>query len=189
MQTLHITSVLSVAAVELDGKIPRGEASKIAESLGISAPFLSKLRGGKILPNDAIRAKIAERFPEVAEGLWDVPHGLLAAVPQGPPPEPTPELALTTAEWLANELQTAQRAFVTLPDGAAKIRMAGQLADIILSLGKLTGAGSALTPRQIQQSAAWLQMQRVISDALIPYPDAAKAVSDSLKALGHEVTI
>jgi hypothetical protein len=175
--------------VELDKAIPRGEAFKIAESLGISAPTFSKIRKGQIAPTAAQAAKIAERFPECARGLWDVPYAMLQDAPAAVAGLATPELAMSSADLLAGELLQMQQAMLTMADVPARVTLALKIGEMVVMLGKLTGAGSALTARQIQQSAAWLQIQRVIVEALSPWPEALRAVEESLRALGREVTI
>jgi hypothetical protein len=132
----------------------------------------------------AIATQLKKPVPPV---WWDEPipesaAALIAAVPVQPA---TPELVASEADELLAQIRTVRARLVNDPLGDPNIqaRQLAQLAAAASQLGKLTAVGLVLSERQILSSPNWTRIEDAIVSALSPWPDAMRAVADSLNQL------
>jgi hypothetical protein len=176
----------SRGAVEF-GAMPGTQVEK-ARRWGVSPQLISKWQRGESLPHDLHRERISDGGGPEPEA-WDEPF----EVPPPPPPEddgeqlaaPTAEDTAGVAAGLLAEIRKLQRELAA--GGAAgltidqRVRLVDSLAGAADKLGKHTGV--KLTTRQILASPLWAEVRDAIVSSLEPWPEAMRAVADSLEKL------
>jgi hypothetical protein len=82
--------------------------------------------------------------------------------------------------WLA-ELEDFRAEIPSLArDSRARAAMLANAAKTLHVLGKLTGVGLSISPRQILDSPNWGVIETAIITALKPWPEALRAVAKAL---------
>jgi hypothetical protein len=167
--------------------MPGGVLAK-AERFKVSKSSISNWQRGEGAPPDPVRERIFEAGgPE--PGAWDevwAPPAAETQLPEDEPAEATAEDTARVAVGLLVEIRKLQRELAS-PGATAdmtidqRVRMVDALASAADKLGKHTGI--KLTTRQILASPLWAEVLSAVTLALEPYPDAMRAVADSLDNL------
>lgn len=167
-----------------------------ATALNTSQANVSRWRAGLLRPGPAVRQRI-HAVGGPAPEAWDQPVG--AAPPpksrkakQAPPPPTKPNkrksrkatAAAVIAEadlWLA-ELEDFRSDIPSLGrDARARAALLANAAKTLHVLGKLTGVGLSISPRQILDSPNWRLIEGAIIEALKPFgPEPLRALAKAL---------
>lgn len=94
----------------------------------------------------------------------------------------TPAAVASEADGLLADVQRLRK-WVSEQEGgdtAEQIRHLGELSRMLTALSKLRGV--LMSERQILESPHWLTLEARIIDALSPWPDALRAMADTLDA-------
>lgn len=162
-----------------------GTRSEQAERFGVSKVTLLRWMSGDT-PAAAMRLRIRTLGGPLPEA-WDE---ILPTAPSEPPPRgELPALVPATAEAtrdLATRLhRLAEQEIRSLEEGggeeppAKRLGRIASAADIVVQLGKLTGA-AGIDERRIVASPAWARLWDRMCNALEPWPDAMRACADAL---------
>lgn len=169
-----------------------------AQLLGTSQANVSRWRAGLLRPGAAVRQRIHAAGGPPADA-WDVSVGTQpppkrqAKQAAAPPPPRTKKpkrkpggatAAAVIAEadlWLA-ELEDFRAEIPTLArDARARAAMLANAAKTLHVLGKLTGVGLSISPRQILDSPNWRLIETAIIEALKPFgAEPLRAVAKAL---------
>jgi hypothetical protein len=165
--------------------MPGSDAEK-AVRYGVTLPTISRWGNGTRTPaDDAIKKQIeADGGPLVCE--WDELPAKVAARPAPPPPaagaDATPDAVTAEANRLLAMVRQANSDAATEDDIVRRVAAFASCATVMQRLGRLVGAGHAVTERQILDSPH----MRIISDRIItalePWPDALAAVAAALES-------
>jgi hypothetical protein len=109
----------------------------------------------------------------------------IAATPQAG--SATPEAVVTLAdEELARVREFARQLDAEPLPVRERVMLHSKLSDMIVSLGKLTGA-SITNERQVVMSPPFSILMREIAEALAPWPEAARALAAWLQSRRGDV--
>lgn len=168
-----------------------GRPSQVALKLSTTLPNISKWAGGRQKPlgpmRELIKATWPDEAPEPAE--WDIP--LVAEESEEDESEPpeipleraTPQAVEGEADELLKMLRQARLEAATKTDVGERLQLIAQSAQAMLALGKISGAGLNLTEAKILASPQWRNIEAMLTLALEPWPEAMRAVADTLKRL------
>jgi transcriptional regulator with XRE-family HTH domain len=168
-------------------RMPGGVLAK-AERYGVGKSTISNWQRGESTPDGAKRERIFEAGgpdPSAWDEVWAPPAGD-TQLPEDEPTEATAEDTAGVAAGLLVEIRKLQRELAA-PGATAdmsiaeRVRMVDALAGAADKLGKHTGI--KLTTRQILASPLWGEVMTALTQALKPWPDAMRAVADSLDTL------
>lgn len=171
-----------------------------AALLSTSEANVSRWRAGKFKPGAAVRQLIAANGGPAPDAWDESPTAAPLATParpsrptkaKPPPPKPrrkprkaTASAVITEADhWLA-ELEAFRAELPSLvSDARSRANLIANAAKTLHVLGKLTGVGLSISPRQILDSPNWRLIEARIIEALKPFgPEPLRAVG---KALDH----
>lgn len=138
-------------------------------------------------PRRDMRERIVAAWPESAPrvGEWD---DLLEPEPvRARESEPEPDLEPATAEhtvaeaseWL-REVRRLRRDLALISEPQERARAMRDASGMLTSLGRITGASLSVSRRQILESPHWREIMGVITVALEPWPEAARAIQVAL---------
>jgi predicted nucleic acid-binding Zn ribbon protein len=156
-----------------------------ASLLGVTTASASRWKAGLVRPSAKLRQLIhANGGPDPK--TWDQVVG--AAAPTKRKLKTKKKRVKATAAavideadlWLA-ELQDFRNELPTLvSDAKGRASLLANVAKTLLVLGKITGVGLNISPRQILDSPNWRLIEAKIIQALRPWPDALRAVAKAL---------
>lgn len=173
----------------LELKITLGALAACCE---VSRAAAQSWRDGVKKPDTQNRSRIARRWPELEEHLWDMRPA--SAAEAAPPPRSPPSVE-SSADEVDKDVKTLARDHLAhvrrLREDAAAGGKAGEhikLLDLerktIMDLAKFSGELTAADENKLTDTARWKQIRQRIAETLSPYPDAARAVVAALQELG-----
>lgn len=163
--------------------MPGNDAEK-AIWFGVTLPTISRWGNGSRAPTaeSGKRELIAGKPGGPLPCEWDEAAPVVATPPR---PDFTAVATPTTVQADANRLLAlVQAAMLEAEQEADVSRRAGilaNLANIVRQLGRVVGAGHAVTVRQILESPHWRLINEKIVAALEPWPDALIAVASAIE--------
>lgn len=170
--------------------MPGGVLEK-ARRWGVSKSLISNWQRGESVPHSELRDRIYEAGGPTPEA-WDEAYVEPAAAFDAPTADeqaPEPASADVVAEAAAVQLRAIRQLQRELgaPGGMAdmrpdeKVRLQLQVSDAIGKLSAFTGV--KLTHRMILASPLWAEVRDAITVALEPWPDAMRAVAETLEKM------
>ena len=166
-----------------------GDPVSVGDRFGVAERTVMSWRTGTRSPADDKRRAIhAAGGP--APSAWDEPADLGAGAVFGLTAAPvagsaTPEAVVT----LADEELARVREFASALEREAlpvrdRVMLHAKLSDMIIGLGKLTGA-SIVNERQVVMSPVFGNLMREAAQALAPWPEACRALAAWLQGRGR----
>lgn len=163
-----------------------GTQVELAQKFGVGRRTWIRWCNGESTPGAKERARVHEEGGPPPEA-WDelLPEGAPAPRPRSEPPGPLePASAEATRELAAQLHRMAQEQIRALQDAGAEdpklLSKMSSLADIVVQLGKLTGA-AGIDEKRIVASPAWGRVWDRMCAALAPWPDAVAACAAALE--------
>lgn len=162
-----------------------GTQVELAQKFGVGRRTWIRWCQGESTPGAKERARVhAEGGPPPE--AWDelLPEGAPAPRPPRDPSEPLEPASAEAIRELAAQLhRMAKKQLEALQDSGTEdpklLAKMSSLADIVVQLGKLTGA-AGIDERRIVASPAWARLWDRMCNALEPWPDAMRAAADAL---------
>lgn len=170
--------------------MPGSDAEK-ALRYSVTLPTISRWGNGTRTPaDDAIKRQIeADGGPLVCE--WDEMPAVVATRPAPPAAassDATPDAVTAEANRLLTMVRQANDDANTEDDIVRRVAAFASCATIMQRLGRLVGAGHAVTERQILDSPHMRIINDRIVTALEPWPDALAAVAAALESTSAQPT-
>lgn len=167
--------------------------SQIAKACGAGKSTVGDWRTGAKEPGQEYRAAL-ERVYGISSLSWaQVPGGEQERAPRVPRPPATPADAeesdgrpTNLADCLA--LIDAMRGAAREPDinPADRIKLVDSLSRLMTLRHRLEKEAELVEDRIVRQHPLWARLKAAVLSALVPFPDAARAVADKLEGLEAE---
>lgn len=166
-----------------------GSLAAIANEIGARSPqSVLDWRNGKRSPAIEARAAMQAAFGIPIEAWTRLPHTLDAAndsMPAAPPLMNDPNAPLpSTLDSCIRLLLTIQRDSVApglLP--GERVKLVDAEARILKLRADLEQRAELSEDRYVRDHPAWLRCKKALAQALLPFPEAARAVADALDRL------
>lgn len=187
--------------------MPANQAQKLLMELGVKLAELSDVTGktaqacgkwmrGESVPGNDLAAKIQERWPEVRRELWlQKPREVAntakvsTTTPKRPPQKQTstePPKAPDTAREAALDylvMVREMRREAQKQQATNLIRITELERRAILDFAKFNGELTATEESRLTETKRWKEIRSALIQALVQYPDAARAVVEKLEEL------
>jgi len=164
----------------------------LASTCEVSRAAAQGWRNGESKPDSGNRQRIARRWPQLTEDLWDRAPSASAPAPERPPSSPVS--APAPSDGSDKDVRTRAREHL---EYVTKLRQAAEngerpgdlikLLDLerktIMDLAKFSGELTAADESKLTETNRWKQVRAVLSETLARFPDAAREVAQKLQEL------
>jgi len=184
------------------------EGQRIIAELGLSAGQLGtvadcsragaqKWMNGTAVPNEERKRALEQKWPELKRDTWSQPPKVSDAPTAQRPPRAESSLTAAHEETSPAEFidaRTSAKAHLAeiqrmMRDARKEERVGDvmKLMDLerraIMDLAKFSGELTATEESKLTETRRWQEIREIIVKAIVPYPDAAKAVMEALKGI------
>ena len=164
----------------------------LASTCEVSRAAAQGWRDGESKPDSGNRQRIARRWPELTEDLWDRSPNPSAL--ERPPSPTSPPLAPSASEGLEKDAKTRAREHleyvIRLREQAEKDGRVGDLIKIldlerktILDYAKFSGELTAADESKLTETPTWKRVKARLSSTLAKCPSCARAVAQDLQEM------
>jgi hypothetical protein len=162
-----------------------GSANEIAKRTGLRANSIRDYTAGRRIPRPPTQAVIEEQYPTITPKDWRTPAGPVGGGTQlGLAPVPRSDDPRELAQALTARVRVSMAQLDQLVSDGSVVessRVYERLSRTLVSLGKFSGVG--LSKREILMSPHFVEIVRVITGAIEPWPDALRAAAQALEGL------
>lgn len=160
-----------------------GTVTEVAQLTGKSVSYISYIMSGRKDPSKAFKEICASIPNGPTVDSWSetvVDPEIRHVTDQDESNAPTDDRVRDMAAQLMRNAETLHAAIEQEASTYEQVRYLDKLTDIIIRLGKLTGA-SVLNERAIKNTPAFKSLVEIMLKALEPWPDALRAIAKALE--------